>query len=54
MNILKAINDAIYYLSEGAVILFSPSHDNYPSIGVQPYSDDPYSEWMSLSNHEIK
>jgi hypothetical protein len=54
MNILKAINDAIYYLSEGAAILFSPSHDNYPSIGVQPYSDDPYSEWMSLSSHEIK
>jgi len=54
MNILKVLNDAIYYLSDGAASLFSPSHDNYPNVGVQPYSGDPYSESMSLSNHEIR
>jgi hypothetical protein len=54
MNILKVLNNAIYYLSEGAASLFSPSRDDYPRIGVQPYDGDPYSEWVSLSNHEIR
>ncbi len=46
MNILKAISNVIYYLSEGTAILFSPNHDDYPNIGLQPYSGDPCSKWM--------
>lgn len=47
MNILKVINDAMRYLSDGATALFSPNRDEYPNIGVQPFSGDPYSEWVS-------
>ena len=28
-------------LAEAAVAAFSPAHDNYPHIGVQPFSGDP-------------
>lgn len=27
-------------LAEAALAAFSPAHDNYPSIGVQPFSGD--------------
>ncbi|MBW4465820.1 MAG: hypothetical protein KME07_10335 [Pegethrix bostrychoides GSE-TBD4-15B] len=53
MNILKRLNDAILYLSEGAAMLFSPSQDDYPNIGLQPYDGDPYSEWVYLSNRDL-
>ncbi len=36
MNILKRLNDAILYLSEGAAMLFSPSQDDYPNIISEP------------------
>lgn len=47
MNILKALHDAMRYLSEGVTGLFSPNHDEYPNIGVQPFNGEPYSEWVS-------
>ena len=28
-------------LAEAALAAFSPAHDNYPNIGVQPFSGDP-------------
>ncbi len=28
-------------LAEAVLSLFSPSHDNYPATGVQPFSGDP-------------
>lgn len=54
MNIFRIIGDVIAYLSEGAARLFSPSHDEYPNIGVQPFSGDPYSEWVSISERLSK
>lgn len=54
MNIFKVLREAIYYLSEGATGLFSPNRDEYPNIGVQPFSGDPYSEWVSTSDHQTR
>jgi polygalacturonase len=54
MNIFKWMGEVIDYLSEGATALFSPNRDQYPNIGVQPFNGDPYSEWVSNSDHETK
>jgi hypothetical protein len=54
MNIFRLIGDAIHYLSVGVNALFSPSHDEYPNTGVQPFTGDPYSEWVSLSERLTK
>ncbi len=29
-------------LVESILLVFSPSHDDYPASGVQPFTDDPY------------
>lgn len=50
MNIFKVMGDALRYLSEGATALFTPNRDESPHIGVQPFSGDPYSEWVSTSD----
>jgi hypothetical protein len=54
MNIFRLMGEVIDYLYEGATALFSPNHDHYPNIGVQPFSGDPYSEWISTSDHITK
>lgn len=47
MNIVRALRDAISYVYEGVTGLFSPNRDEYPNTGVQPFSGDPYSKWVS-------
>jgi hypothetical protein len=47
MKILQAAVSALYYLLEGTITLFRPSQDEYPMIGVQPFSGDPHSGWHS-------
>ncbi len=43
MNIIRnSLVSSIIYLSEAVVRVFSPSDDNYPVIGLQPYSGEPY------------
>lgn len=54
MNIFKVFGDAVRYLYEGATRLFSPDGDQYPNIGVQPFSGDPYSEWVSSAEKNLK
>jgi hypothetical protein len=49
MIIVQVIRDAVQYLSEAADRIFSPSRDEYPAIGVQPFDGEPYSEWVDLS-----
>jgi len=44
MNLFKAVGQMIQFISEGASELFSPSRDEYPKTGVQPYEDDPLSK----------
>gem|GEM_PF-652088 len=34
----------IHYISSAAMRIFSPSDDNYPATGVQPYEGDPADE----------
>lgn len=42
MKLLKAFADALGYIAEGALELFSPNHDSYPLVGIQPYSGEVY------------
>ncbi len=37
MNLSKSLTNALRYVSEAALRLFSPSDDNYPNSGVQPF-----------------
>jgi len=37
MNLSKSLANAMRYVSEAAVRIFSPSDDNYPNSGVQPF-----------------
>ncbi|MEG4284776.1 isochorismate synthase [Microcoleus sp. A006_D1] len=37
MNLSKSFANAMRYVSEAAVRIFSPSDDNYPNSGVQPF-----------------
>lgn len=46
MNILQAIKDTVQFLVEASTRLFSPSDNQYPDIGVQPFDGDPYSKWQ--------
>lgn len=46
MKLFSTLIDAVQYLSEGVVRLFSPSTDKYPEIGVQPFEGDPNSGWV--------
>lgn len=50
MNIFNVLGNALRYVSEGATAFFMPNRDEYPNIGVQPFSGDPYSEWVSASD----
>ncbi|QYO63051.1 hypothetical protein [Leptolyngbya sp. 7M] len=54
MNIFKVFSDTIRYLYEGATALFSPDHDHYPNIGVQPFTGEPYSEWVPPADQKLK
>jgi polygalacturonase len=46
MKALKLLSDVIHYLAEGTTRLFSPHHDEYPEIGVQPFDGDSYSKTL--------
>ena len=37
MNLSKSLTNAMRFVSEAAIRLFSPSDDNYPNTGVQPF-----------------
>jgi hypothetical protein len=40
MSISRIIDDVIQYISGAVSRIFSPSDDNYPEIGVQPFEGD--------------
>lgn len=54
MNIFRMLDQTMRYLSEGATRLFSPDRDDYPKIGVQPFSGEPYSEWVASREKSSK
>jgi len=37
MNLSKSLTNAMRFVSEAAIRLFSPTDDNYPNTGVQPF-----------------
>lgn len=44
MKIWQWFKDTIQYLWQGTVRLFSPTDDDYPETGVQPFEGEPYEE----------
>ncbi len=48
MNSFSVIGDLVLYMFDAIGEIFSPNHDQYPSIGVQPFSGDALSEWMEF------
>lgn len=39
----KALQNLVQYITEGFARIFSPSEDEYPEVGVQPFDSEPYS-----------
>ncbi|QIR40070.1 hypothetical protein HCG51_27400 [Tolypothrix sp. PCC 7910] len=39
--IVEVTQQVIRYIYTGATSTFTPSNDNYPATGVQPYEGDP-------------
>ena len=40
MSVNQVIRDMIQYLAEGFARIFSPTDDEYPNIGIQPFEGD--------------
>ncbi len=38
MGLIKLMDNLNTYLAEAVALIFSPSSDRYPDVGVQPYS----------------
>lgn len=38
MTLYNTVNTFVKYLTEGFIQIFSPNYEQYPAIGVQPYS----------------
>ena len=37
MIVSKIVQGSIQYIIEGFIKIFSPSNDDYPTVGVQPF-----------------
>lgn len=44
MSIKFGLEKTLGYVTEAALEVFSPNHDSYPSIGLQPFSGEPFKE----------
>jgi hypothetical protein len=42
MGISKILGNITRYISEAAMRIFGPNDDAYPTIGVQPFTGEPY------------
>jgi hypothetical protein len=42
MNIRDMLADAVEYLTEAFLRIFSPDNDQYPQVGMQPFEAEPY------------
>ena len=40
MVVNKTLKDVVQYLTEGFLRIFSPTDDEYPAIGVQPFDGE--------------
>lgn len=48
MNVSKLLSDITQYLTEAFVRIFSPTDDEYPAIGTQPYEGEVYQRSTSF------
>jgi len=44
MKLLKWLQQPVQYLVKGVAKIFTPTDDDYPAIGIQPFEDEPYEE----------
>ena len=44
MFVLRLIQQTMQYISEAASKIFSPNHDDYPLIGIQPFTGESFKE----------
>ncbi|AKE64341.1 hypothetical protein NIES3806_20700 [Microcystis aeruginosa NIES-3806] len=42
MNIKDTLHNFVQYLTEAFARIFSPSNDEYPDVGMQPFDSEPY------------
>jgi hypothetical protein len=42
MRIRDALQNWVQYFAEGFARIFSPSKDEYPEVGVQPFESETY------------
>jgi hypothetical protein len=42
MNIKDTLHNAVQYLTEAFARIFSPTKDEYPDVGMQPFDAEPY------------
>ncbi|WP_299490986.1 hypothetical protein [Acaryochloris sp. IP29b_bin.137] len=40
-SLSKTVRRFLSYLAQPILRIFSPSHDDYPKVGVQPFEGDP-------------
>lgn len=43
-GLVKKLTDIVEYLSDAIAKIFSPSKDDFPATGTQPYTGDPASD----------
>lgn len=44
MSIYLNVKKSLEYIIEAVLKVFSPNHDNYPAIGIQPFGGEIYLE----------
>jgi hypothetical protein len=44
MGISKMMDSVVRYIIEAMTRIFGPSDDEYPEVGVQPFTGEPYEE----------
>lgn len=49
MAITKMLTSITQFVSEGFMLIFSPTDDAYPVIGFQPFTGDPYKKGKAAS-----
>lgn len=42
MFVLRFLQQTMQYISEAASEIFSPNHDDYPLIGIQPFTGESF------------
>lgn len=45
---LNSFSEFVQFLLEAASRMFQPNEEEYPAIGVQPYSGDGTSQWLDF------